>query len=167
VETKFTPWRMQYIKRGDDAAPGACVFCAIIAAPPEHDAENLVLLRGERCYVLLNRYPYNPGHLMVLPYEHTADLPGLNPRTAEELFSLTQRGVALLQVEYRPHGFNLGMNLGQTAGAGIAEHLHMHLVPRWGGDANFMPIVGGTRLVPEDLDSAYRRLLPHFHCLRS
>lgn len=165
METKFTPWRMQYIKRepeGASATGNGCVFCAISSAAPEHDAANLILHRGEHCFVVLNLFPYNTAHLMVLPYAHTADLPGLDAATAGELFALTQRCVAVLNAEYKPHGHNLGMNLGHTAGAGIAEHLHMHIVPRWSGDTNFMPIVGGTKLIPEELDVTFSRLRTHF-----
>ncbi len=162
MEIKFTPWRMQYIKRGNTPADDGCIFCAMAAAPPACDAENLVLYRGEHCFVVMNLYPYNPGHLMVVTNAHSADLVGLDEATAEELFTLTRRSVGLLEAEYQPHGFNLGVNLGRTAGAGIAEHLHLHIVPRWNGDANFMPVVGGTRLVPEDLDGTYRRLRPRF-----
>jgi ATP adenylyltransferase len=162
VETKFTPWRLNYIKRDEGAAEGGCVFCAIGEATPDHDAENLLLLRGQRCFVVLNRFPYNAAHLMVLPFAHTADLVGLDEATAAELFTLTRRAVAVLSAEYQPHGFNMGMNLGRTAGAGIAEHLHMHIVPRWQGDTNFMPVVGGTKLIPEDLPATYERLRPVF-----
>jgi ATP adenylyltransferase len=162
VETKFTPWRLNYIKRDERPGDSGCVFCAIGAATANQDAENLLLLRGERCYVVLNRFPYNAAHLMVLPFAHTADLVGLDETTANELFTLTRRTVALLTEAYQPHGFNIGMNLGRTAGAGIAEHLHMHIVPRWQGDTNFMPVVGGTKLIPEDLGATYKRLRPLF-----
>ncbi|WP_174842836.1 HIT family protein [Candidatus Oscillochloris fontis] len=162
METKFTPWRMNYIKRGDNPESGGCVFCAIAAAEPNHDAQNLILYRGERCFVVMNLYPYNTAHLMVLPYLHTSDMPGLSAAVAEELFSLTQRCVRILGEVYAPHGYNIGMNLGSIAGAGIAEHLHMHIVPRWSGDVNFMPIIGGTKLIPEDLDGTYQRLQPAF-----
>ncbi|NNJ10265.1 HIT domain-containing protein [Chloroflexales bacterium ZM16-3] len=165
METKFTPWRMTYIKRGDSPGQGGCVFCAMTGAPREHDTENLVLYRGERCLVVMNLYPYNTAHLMVVPYAHTADLPGLDDATADELFALTRRCVRILGDVYQPHGFNLGMNLGSIAGAGIAEHLHMHIVPRWSGDTNFMPIVGGTKLIPEDLEATYERLSPTFATL--
>lgn len=161
METKFTPWRMRYIKR-DATPPGACVFCAMSEGPPDHDPENLVLHRGERCFVVLNLYPYNTAHTMVLPYAHTADLPGLDEATAKELFDLTRRCVTLIGAEYQPHGFNIGMNLGNVAGAGIAEHLHMHIVPRWSGDTNFMPIIGQTKLIPEELEETYNRLRPRF-----
>lgn len=162
MEIKFTPWRMQYIKRGNTPPADGCVFCTMAVAPPELDAEHLVLHRGEHCFVVLNLYPYNPAHLMVVTNDHTADLAGLDAAAADELFALTRRSVGLLEAEYQPHGFNLGVNLGSTAGAGIAEHLHLHIVPRWNGDANFMPVIGGTRLVPEDLDGTYRRLRPRF-----
>ena len=163
METKFTPWRMHYIKR--DEGDGGCVFCAMVAAPPADDAANLVLHRGQRCFVVMNLFPYNTAHLMVVPNAHSADLPGLDGPAAGELFDLTRRCVALLGEEYAPHGFNLGMNLGRTAGAGIADHLHMHIVPRWSGDMNFMPIIGGTKLIPEELPATYERLLPRFAAL--
>ncbi|NTW02614.1 MAG: HIT domain-containing protein [Oscillochloris sp.] len=162
METKFTPWRMTYIKRGDSPGQGGCVFCTMAAAPADHDAENLLLYRGKHCLVVMNLYPYNTAHLMVVPYIHTADMPGLDATTANELFTLTQQCVSILSDVYQPHGFNLGMNLGSIAGAGIAEHLHMHIVPRWSGDTNFMPIIGGTKLIPEDLDASYARLKPGF-----
>lgn len=161
METKFTPWRMEYIKR-DDRTDGGCVFCTMVQAPLASDGDNLLLYRGEHCFVVLNLYPYNPAHLMVVPYQHSSDLAHLEPAVGDELFALTRRSVAIIEREYQPHGFNLGMNLGRTAGAGIAEHLHMHLVPRWGGDTNFMPIVGQTRLIPEELGHTYLRLRPHF-----
>lgn len=163
MEIKFTPWRMAYIKNSDHVPDEGCVLCTLHQADAAHDAENLVLYRGATCYVVMNLYPYNSGHLMVVPYMHTADLPGLSEQCASDLFGLTRQCVALLRDEYSPHGFNLGMNLGRTAGAGIDEHLHMHIVPRWSGDMNFMPIVGGTKLIPEALDETYTRLRRRFH----
>lgn len=162
MEVKFTPWRMNYIKGSAEAKTEGCVLCALHQANPAQDKENLVLCRGEDCYVVMNLYPYNTGHLMVVPYEHIADLPGMNGATAQELFELTRRCVALLEAEYQPHGFNLGMNLGRTAGAGIDEHLHMHIVPRWSGDTNYMPIIGCTKLIPEALEQTYARLRSRF-----
>ncbi len=166
MEIKYTPWRMRYIKRGEAADEG-CVFCAIAAADNAGDAERLVLYRGQHCFVVMNLYPYNTAHLMVVPYTHVADLTALDRMIGEELFRLTQRCVAILQAEYAPHGFNLGMNLGRVAGAGIADHLHMHIVPRWNGDTNFMPVIGDTKLIPETLAETYARLLPHFAALSS
>lgn len=159
MEIKFTPWRMAYIS-GIDAAGDGCVLCDCGARTPDH--ANLVLYRAGHCYVLMNLYPYNTGHLMVVPFQHTADLPGLDPAVAAELFGVTQQSVAIIAEVLAPHGFNIGMNLGRTAGAGIDEHLHMHIVPRWNGDANFMPIVGGTKLIPEALAQTYARLRPLF-----
>jgi ATP adenylyltransferase len=160
VEIKFTPWRMAYIRRDDAPADGTCVLCA--RGREEPAVENLVLHHGAHCYIIMNLYPYNTGHLMVAPYAHTADLPGLDAPAAAELFDLARQAVAILGGAMRPDGFNLGMNLGRTAGAGIDEHLHMHIVPRWNGDANFMPIIGGTKLIPEALDQTYARLYPLF-----
>ncbi|NOK60565.1 MAG: HIT domain-containing protein [Chloroflexi bacterium AL-W] len=160
MEVKFTPWRMAYIKRSDTEQDEGCILCAKGREAPSED--NLVLFQGHSCYVIMNLYPYNTGHLMVVPYEHTADLPGLDSAIAQELFDLTRRCIPILEQTFAPHGFNTGMNLGRTAGAGIDEHLHMHIVPRWNGDTNFMPIVGGTKLIPEALDQSYRKLKPHF-----
>jgi ATP adenylyltransferase len=151
---------MAYIKSADDTSSSGCVLCD--KGRSADDAADLVLYRGAACYVIMNLYPYNTGHLMVTPYGHTADLPGLDAVVAGELFDLTRRAVRLLSRALEPHGFNLGMNLGRTAGAGIDEHLHMHIVPRWNGDANFMPIVGGTKLIPEALDQTYAKLRPLF-----
>jgi ATP adenylyltransferase len=113
----------------------------------------------------MNLYPYNTGHLMIVPYHHSADLAGLDAAIAHELFVLTRKSVAAISAAMHPHGFNIGMNLGSTAGAGIDEHMHMHIVPRWNGDANFMPIIGGTKLIPEALDQTYAKLRPLFETL--
>jgi ATP adenylyltransferase len=160
MEIKFTPWRMAYISGADTAASAECVLCALGREAPA--TANLVLRHGTSCYVLMNLYPYNTGHLMVVPYQHSADLAGLDAAVADELFDLTRKSVAALTAAMAPHGFNIGMNLGRTAGAGIDEHMHMHIVPRWDGDANFMPIIGGTKLIPEALDQTYAKLQPLF-----
>jgi ATP adenylyltransferase len=154
---------MAYIKSSDVSEHNDCVLCRIHEADPQHDPTNMVLYRAEHCYVVMNIYPYNSGHLMIVPYAHTADLVGLEHACADELFTLSRRCVALLSEAYQPHGFNLGMNLGRTAGAGIDEHLHMHIVPRWNGDTNFMPLIGGTKLVPVTLEHTYAELRPLFH----
>lgn len=159
MEIKWTPWRGQYIKR-DTAEDQGCPLC--VAHQAGNDREKLVLKRGEHAYVLMNLYPYNPGHLMVAPFEHTADLAGLPPLVAAEVMALGQTCVAVLQQAIRPHGFNLGMNLGRVAGAGIADHLHLHVVPRWNGDTNFMPLIGGVKLIPEAIDDTYEELYKHF-----
>jgi ATP adenylyltransferase len=162
MEIKFTPWRMNYIKGTGEPKGGGCVLCDLHHADPQDDPHNLLLYRGQSCYVVMNLYPYNTGHLMVVPYEHTADLGNLVEACAIELFALTRRAIRCLEEAYHPHGHNLGMNLGRVAGAGIDEHLHMHIVPRWSGDTNFMPLVGGTKLVPEELHQTYLRLQPLF-----
>jgi ATP adenylyltransferase len=159
MERLWTPWRREFIEGA--AANAECFLCT---KPAERDDRaNLILLRGERAYVLMNLYPYNSGHLMIAPYTHTGDLATLDNAIAVELMALTQRGVGVLQQAYRPEGFNVGMNLGKPAGAGVPDHLHVHVVPRWSGDTNFMPVVAGTKVLPETLDQTYARLAPLFH----
>ena len=157
MERLWTPWRMSYIGEGK---PAGCIFCVKPAA--ERDAENLILYRGEQAYVLLNLYPYNSGHLMVVPYQHTGDLATLPADIGADVLALTQRAVAALTDEYHPQGFNVGLNLGEVAGGSISSHLHVHVVPRWGGDTNFMPVTAATKVLPETLDQTYRRLRPRF-----
>jgi ATP adenylyltransferase len=150
----WTPWRLKFILGGK---PDKCVLCS---KPQEsRDRKNYILHRGELCYIMLNLYPYTNGHLLIVPYRHEADITRLDGETLQELMSFTQASVAAITKAMQPAGFNLGMNLGRFAGAGIDDHLHMHLVPRWGGDANFMTVLGETRLIPETLDSTYDRLL--------
>jgi ATP adenylyltransferase len=153
MEVKFTPWRMAYI--GGQKGTG-CVFCAAAAATD--DAAFHVVARGRHCFVILNAFPYNNGHVMVLPYEHTADLVALPTAAAQELTAMTRTAVATLGRSMHPTGFNIGMNLGEVAGAGIADHLHMHVVPRWSGDTNFMSVVGETRLIPQSLADTWEML---------
>ena len=136
-----------------------CVFCD---APRLSDPESLVVHSGTRCYIVLNLYPYNNGHLMVVPYRHVATLSGLTTDELQELARLTQRAETVLQEAYQPHGMNIGINLGKPAGAGVIEHVHVHLVPRWNGDTNFMTVVGEVRVLPEDLAETVRRLRPMF-----
>jgi ATP adenylyltransferase len=143
----WTPHRMAYIKAGDaQSGRGACPFCAIPAMP---DGDGLVIARGELVYAVLNLYPYNSGHLMVVPYRHVADYADLDPDETVELARFTQRAMRAVRAASGAQGFNIGMNQGDFAGAGIAEHLHQHLVPRWGGDTNFMPVVGHTKELPQ------------------
>jgi len=150
----WTPWRMQYIS--EHKSYENCVFC--VAAGLEDCLENLVVHRGEYTFAILNRYPYNNGHLMIVPYQHCDSLSVLAESTLNEMMLLTTTAIKILSELYHPQGFNVGMNLGTVAGAGIAEHLHMHVVPRWGGDASFMSVVGQTRVVPEDLSESYQRI---------
>jgi ATP adenylyltransferase len=160
MEIKWTPWRGQYIKSSSSEHAEGCVLC--VAYEADQDAEKLVLYRGQYAYVLMNLYPYNPGHLMVAPYAHTADFANLESVAAAEIMALGQRCTAVLQAEMQPHGFNLGMNLGRVSGAGVDQHLHLHIVPRWNGDTNFMPLIGGVKLIPEAIDDTYAALKPHF-----
>jgi ATP adenylyltransferase len=163
VERLYTPWRRAFVE-GDGRRVTGCFLCQD-AADPAHDRENFVLFRGQAAFVVLNLYPYNPGHLMVAPYAHTGDLAGLDPMIAADMMHLTQRGIGALQRTYAPDAFNVGMNLGKAAGAGVPDHLHMHVVPRWNGDTNFMPLVAETRVLPESLDQTYARLEPAFQTL--
>jgi ATP adenylyltransferase len=161
MDRLWTPWRRAFIEGATDDAHTGCFLCTAPAA--HNDRANLILLRAERAFVIMNKYPYNSGHLLIAPYAHTGDLPTLEVSTAQELMALTQRCVGVLRQAYGPEGFNIGMNLGTPAGAGVPDHLHMHVVPRWTGDTNFMPIVASTKVLPETLDQTYARLAPLFH----
>ncbi|HOU33078.1 MAG TPA: HIT domain-containing protein [Synergistaceae bacterium] len=151
----FAPWRMAYIGTGGSSE---CIFCAIPAASAEDDGRNLLIHRGDRCFVVMNRFPYNPGHLMVAPYRHVGAYDELTEEELLELNHLTQRSLRVLRGLMNPQGFNLGVNLGKGAGAGFDGHVHMHVVPRWDGDTNFMPVLGDVRVIPEALDATCRRL---------
>lgn len=152
------PWRADYV-RGSSKSQG-CIFCAALKGGEDRAAA--VLLRGRHNFILLNRFPYNPGHLMIAPNRHLADFAKATPPERAELAELAAAALRLLGRAYRPQGFNAGMNLGQSAGAGITGHYHLHVVPRWTGDSNFMPLVGGTRVFIEDLDATYQKLRPLF-----
>ncbi len=135
-----------------------CVFCDRVRLPSSQDRASLILMRGARNFAILNLYPYNSAHLMIVPYEHASDFAGLHAGTVNEMMALTQKMVRVISAEYRPEGFNMGLNMGRVSGAGVADHVHMHLVPRWAGDTNFMPIVGATKVMPELLETTYDRL---------
>ncbi|MBP2478138.1 ATP adenylyltransferase [Crossiella equi] len=149
LQRLWTPHRMAYIRgenKPSDGDPQACPFCRITELD---DPDGLVIARGERVFAVLNLYPYNPGHLMVLPYRHIPDYTDLTPEETVEFAEFTQRAMRVIRHAASPHGFNIGMNQGTIAGAGIAAHLHQHVVPRWGGDANFMPVVAHTKVLPQ------------------
>ena len=158
----WSPWRYQYVQK--EKTGGGCVFCKAAAA--ERDEDNLVVYRARKNYIILNLYPYSTGHLMVVPYEHVDMLQYASEETLQEMILLTQRAQIRLQEIYRPPGFNLGMNLGESAGAGIAEHIHMHVLPRWTGDSNFMTTIGETRILPEELSVTWQRLNGAFRTVR-
>jgi ATP adenylyltransferase len=160
LQRLWTPHRMAYIKGEgksghETASPGQCPFCRIIAMD---DAEGLVIARGGTVYAVLNLYPYNPGHLMVVPYRHVADYPDLSPEETTELATFTQRAMLAARRAVAPHGFNIGINQGAIGGAGIAAHLHQHVVPRWGGDVNFMPVIARTKVLPQLLSETHTLL---------
>ncbi len=158
-ERLWTPHRMAYIKgEGKPTGPGADEGCPFCRAPTLPDEEGLIVARGALVYAVLNLYPYNSGHVLVCPYRHVPDYTDLEAAEAAEFSAFTQRAIGALRVASTPHGFNIGMNLGTVAGAGIAAHLHQHVVPRWGGDTNFMPVVARTRVLPELLSDT-RKLL--------
>ena len=154
----WTPWRYQYVSQ--PGANPACIFCE--ALKRKDDAETLVLFRGRLNFILLNRYPYTTGHAMIAPYEHVGELERAAPETLAEMMELAQRLQRACAAEYKPEGYNLGMNLGKIAGAGVADHLHLHVLPRWAGDTSFMTTVSETRLEPEDLASTSKKLKKHF-----
>jgi ATP adenylyltransferase len=160
VERLWTPWRRAFVQSAADNTTAGCFLCS--HAADNADRANLVVHRAEHVYVLMNLYPYNSGHLMIAPYAHTGDLAALDRTTASELMHVSQQAVCVLQAEYQPHGFNIGMNLGRVAGAGVPDHLHVHVVPRWNGDTNFMPITADTKVLPESLQQTYDRLEPRF-----
>jgi ATP adenylyltransferase len=153
VERLWAPWRLEYVKRAADQP--ACVLCA---AATGDDEELLVVHRGPHAFVLLNRYPYAPGHLMVAPLRHVGDYRELTDDEAAEIHALTARSLRVLADVYGPHGFNVGWNLGSVAGGSISAHLHEHVVPRWGGDTNFMPVLADVKVLPEHLSETRRRL---------
>lgn len=149
----WAPWRMKYIQQGEVEG---CIFCD---KPKENrDKENLILWRGKTAFIMLNSFPYNPGHLMIAPFKHTADMYDLGEDELLEISQLLRYSVRLLTAEMNSDGFNLGVNLGRPAGAGIEDHLHWHVVPRWNGDTNFMPVIGETKVLPESLEATYEKL---------
>lgn len=151
----WAPWRIEYILA---PKPAGCIFCEFPAAPESDDRKNLVVHRSSHAFTVQNRYPYNSGHVMVVPYAHVSELTALGPEAWAGLQDELRRAIAVVKAVYRPEGMNVGMNLGRSAGAGIDDHLHWHVVPRWVGDNNFMPVLADQRVVVEALDAAWERL---------
>jgi len=159
----WAPWRMDYIKGDDKHAGHGCIFC--IEDRPKEDTERLILHRGEFAFVIMNRYPYSNGHLMVAPFRHLADLGLLRAEEAVEIHRLTVLCRDVLRHCFAPQGFNIGINCGQVAGAGVEAHIHQHIVPRWSGDTNFMPVFADVRVIPQHLEQTYQLLLEGFSTL--
>lgn len=151
----YTPWRWDYIV---NPKPSNCPFCDYLQQDPEHDSDNYILYRGRHAFIMLNAYPYSNGHVMVLPKAHVSMLADTDIVTQAEMMALTTYCTTLLGRAYNAQGFNVGINLGKAAGAGMEPHLHIHIVPRWEGDTNFMPVIGRTQVLPEMLDDSYQRL---------
>ena len=153
MKQMWTPWRMEYIRRAK--MPG-CVFCEMLEAAD--DRAQLILHRGELAFLVLNKYPYNNGHMMAVPYRHVDTLELLSPQESAGMMAIVNLGLQALRRAARPEGFNIGVNIGQSAGAGVLDHVHTHIVPRWGGDANFMPVLAEVRLIPQSLEETYDEL---------
>jgi ATP adenylyltransferase len=152
------PWREEYVKKASKMTE--CIFC--LAIDKKEDREALILYRGEQNFIILNRYPYTPGHLMIAPYKHIDSIEKANKDSTDEMIDLLKLSLKKLRQLYRPQGFNTGMNIGRSAGAGVADHYHLHVIPRWTGDSNFMPLVGKTKVVIEDVNSSYDKLVDLF-----
>lgn len=170
----WTPWRMAYLKPTQGAKKRGCIFCAKVRARGAKgrdrnakDRENLVLWRGTRAFVVMNLYPYTNGHLMVAPYQHTGKLEELDGETLQEMMLLVATAIRALRQQMKPQGFNIGINLGRVAGAGVEDHVHIHVVPRWGGDTNFMPVLAEVRMIPELLPQTYDALWQAFRAVAS
>jgi ATP adenylyltransferase len=156
----WAPWRLPYVKDASKDSASECIFCT---KPAEDDDEaNLIIHRGERCFVILNLFPYTNGHLMVAPFEHLAALQALDSDTLAELMALAQRAMTILDRSYDPQGYNVGFNQGRVAGAGFEAHIHMHVVPRWAGDTNYMPVLADTLVMPQSLEQSYKVLRAEF-----
>jgi len=152
----WTPWRFQYMTLVNQATQPECIFCE--AVERNRDEETLLVYRGKKAFVILNRFPYTSGHVMIVPYRHIAELQACEPGALSEVMELAQKMEGIFRREYKPDGMNLGMNLGKAAGAGVAGHLHLHVLPRWFGDCNFMTVTGETRVHPEELKTTYEKL---------
>ena len=160
MEALHAPWRIEYILGPKGPKDGRSIFTQI--ADSSDDVANYVIARGKTCYAVLNRYPYTSGHLMVVPFEHKANLEVLDSQTRAEMIELTARCMTILRKVYNPQAFNMGANIGEAAGAGVKEHVHIHIVPRWKGDTNFMSTLGDTRVLPETLEDTYQRIKKGF-----
>ncbi len=166
LDILWAPWRMKYVKYAAIRKPiEECIFCKARDEVGK-ERENLVLFRAKYCLVMLNLFPYNTGHLMIAPYRHVPSLEQLSNEELTELMVLTKRCLKMLREAYKPDGFNIGINIGRVAGAGFEEHVHIHVVPRWNGDTNFMPVIAGTKVIPESVLDTYDTLIKYTHLLK-
>ena len=153
MKNLYAPWRIEYIKSEKNKG---CIFCQL---PKENkDDENLIVYRGEHAFAIMNNYPYNPGHVMVVPYRHVGNFEDLNKEEVEDIYRVSKLLIMAIKNVMNPQGFNIGMNIGRVAGAGIEEHIHLHIVPRWNGDTNFMPVISDTKVIPQSLKDTYIEL---------
>jgi ATP adenylyltransferase len=156
----WAPWRLPYVKDASKDNEAGCIFC--VKPAEDDDEKNLIVHRGDRCFVILNLFPYTNGHLMVAPYAHLATLPELDAETVAQMMGLAQRAMTVLDEKYNPQGYNAGLNQGRVAGAGYDAHIHLHVVPRWAGDTNYMPVLADTRVMPQSLEDSYKALRGEF-----
>jgi len=163
MEHLWAPWRIEYIRQASGHEEGSCILCD--HPDVKDDAKNFILYHGKYNYVIMNRYPYNAGHLMVAPERHVGELDGLTDVERNEHFELVSRCVGILRQTFNCDGFNVGLNLGRVAGAGIDQHIHTHIVPRWNGDSNFMPVIGDTKVINQAVEETYKLLKPEFDSL--
>ncbi len=155
----YAPWRIEYILSEKEKR---CIFCVETPGTTEYDEKHMILYRSAHCFVIMNMYPYNNGHLMVVPYRHVSSLANLSEEEIADLFMTVRATESILNGEFHPEGMNVGINIGKAAGAGVDEHIHVHILPRWFGDSNFMTTIGGSRVIPESFETAYRRLKEQF-----
>jgi ATP adenylyltransferase len=158
MDRLWAPWRAKYIESfsNEESKEKECLFCE--KAKSNDDEKNLVLFRGETCYIIMNLFPYNSGHIMVVPYKHTSSFSSLTEEEMLELMKVIKKGISALEIALKPHGFNIGVNLGRVSGAGIEDHIHFHIVPRWNGDTNFMPVISETKVISELLSDTYKKI---------
>lgn len=159
MDRLWAPWRSKYIESFSNENPDEkkeCLFCEKAAST--EDEKNLILYRSKHCYIIMNLFPYNSGHIMVVPYKHTPNFSDLSDDEMVDIMKIIKRGISALEIALKPHGFNIGANLGKVSGAGIADHIHFHIVPRWNGDTNFMPVISETKVISEFLSDTYRKI---------
>ena len=159
MDRLWAPWRSKYVSTAAQKKNESCIFCEAVKS---NDEKSYIVFRGRKSFIILNVFPYNPGHIMIAPYRHVGTLEALDEEESAEIFDLVKLSLKVLRKVYNPDGFNVGVNIGRAAGAGIESHVHIHVVPRWNGDANFMPVIADTKVLPESLDDTYKKLKEAF-----